>query len=194
MRTIFPIDNPDLEALNSCFETKAEVVYLIVQIRKCIEITGKKYPTLKFFMDWCLHSRKDNLDGIRDFFEYLESKFVSTKGPFDGRAITKAVDDFLSFDILKQELDKFFIGIGLLKNFTLNSARWNSFRKVFREIILECPIIKNPSKNDKIEYLKLTRNPRMRLAGFRCIAWEIYIRTSEFPLSGIIFDSMEAEN
>ena len=58
------------------------------------------------------------------------------------------------------------------------------------EVLLETPIIKT-SESGKIERFYITRYPRFQPGGFDCIAWEIWIKTSTCPFSGIIYETMK---
>jgi hypothetical protein len=44
------------------FTEEAQVVYLLIEIRKILDRdSNMKYPLLRFYCDWCVHTRKDKI-------------------------------------------------------------------------------------------------------------------------------------
>jgi hypothetical protein len=55
------------QELDKGITCEAQLVYVLVEIRKLLEIThrAEKYPALSFHRDWALHSRMDRAGALR---------------------------------------------------------------------------------------------------------------------------------
>lgn len=111
--------------------TEVEIVYLLVQIRKLLEIeTNADYPYLKFHCDWILHSklsRKSAKEILKKFECILP--FEEGKEPSDE---IKKISKMIFF---KDELLKFLesIGIKFLQD-------WAHFLSLYTVVISDIPL------------------------------------------------------
>ena len=189
-----------IEALNSDFTDKKDVTYFLVEIGKTLEIdnNNKKYETLSFYRNWSVHSKINDLKNYKNFFNRIDNEVQEyLKFPDSGtrRIINNEIETFFSFEKLKFDLDKLLFQYSLPQDLTKNTNKWKNFVKNLREIILEVPIeIKNISKsipNSKIRFFHLTKNPLIMPANLTGIAWQIWIETSNYPLTGYLSETLE---
>ena len=98
--------------------SEAEVVYLLVGIRKLLERDGRlkrTYPKLKFYCDWVLHPELDR----KDAREILESK--SIKQILEMNVFRDALSDFLAAKLDAQ-------------------VEWQDFLRLYVRIISDIPL------------------------------------------------------
>jgi len=124
---------------------EASVVYFAVEIRKLIEQTrNQNYTLLKFYCDWCVHSRKDKITKeIEIVMGQIYENICSTNGE---QPELKDIQDFVEMEGLRSEVDCFLQEQGLPTDLVL-SDNWERFINLMTQILVEQPI-KNPT--DKI--------------------------------------------
>ncbi len=139
-----------------------DVVYLLVEIRKVIKQNGlsKKYPILKFYCDWSVHSEKDAITPeIKMIMENIYQEIIL-------RVIKKVhvikpnTLGFIDMKHLRPEMDKFLKENGLPDSLTVDSKNWTSFQIFLAGVLVDQPI-KNPCKGIKEYSYKLTGKPRV---------------------------------
>jgi hypothetical protein len=85
-------------------EGEPQVVYILSRIRKIIEIDKKEddYAKLKFYCDWALHSKINNVGAMREILDGIIAR--------DGKA---GMDLTMQFDTLHGEIKRFLKEYGL---------------------------------------------------------------------------------
>lgn len=86
--------------LNKKIEGEPQVVYVLSRVRKMLEIGGKEkeaeYSKLKFYCDWALHSKINNVGAVKDLLDGVIAK--------EGKA---TLDLIINYDAFHFELKKF---------------------------------------------------------------------------------------
>ena len=142
--------------LKSRIDTKAKAMYLLVEIRKILELSNYKGDILYIFCNWVLHSKLD-YPKTKKYFSgkfdpYIDNK---TSSKDVGENILSNHHDFFILKDLKNGLDDFFTQNNLQNNLTNSPGVWVNFVRILLEILKECPIIIN---SPKIDSLSLTED------------------------------------
>jgi len=113
---------------------ECHVVYSLIEIRKVIEKNPeKRYPVLRFYCNWVVHSCKDrdNIAIVEIAAKIYES--IKNAAIFPNHKIFIPKDDsileFIGMAELMKELKVFFVDFGLPDNI-FNNNNWPSFRAV----------------------------------------------------------------
>lgn len=124
------------------FTEECHVVYLLVEIRKILDRENdKKYPLLKFYADWSVHTKKDHITNeIRGIMNTL-FKGISDHIRHGGDVHLEKVVQFIYFENLRIEMRDF------LREYTLNTIityrnNWLIFITLFTGILVNQPIVK----------------------------------------------------
>lgn len=140
---------------NMPLKEEANVVYLLVEIRKLLEIGNKRnYNLLKFYCDWCLHIRKDrNTDIIKSQIEgiYKEIKEEDRIKELGCGVLSRKYSlNFSSMDDLKKEIEQFFVEYNISVEL-INNDNWPIFVNTLVTVLADQEI-KNPCNG--IKYFK----------------------------------------
>ena len=121
--------------------TEKDVVYIFVEIRKLIKQQNlvELYPMLKFYADWIVHHRKDQIPS------YIKA-IVSGGGD---------VEKFVRMEDLRNELTQLSSNSGFAPVF-VNDAYWSEFHKSTICVLSEQPLVVN-SNDIRFEF-KATKN------------------------------------
>jgi hypothetical protein len=135
-------------------ENKLQVVYILVQIRKLLELENKKrtFPILNLFCNWVLHPKLCE-DSTKRVFENQVEPCIDKNWDYETIKIKlKAMSSFFDLSELKKEISKFLS----VYDSTNNSIKtWKSFMKYLLEVLEECPVEYNGSK---IKSLSITNS------------------------------------
>ena len=139
----------NLEFINE----ESQVMYLMVELRKIIEqINSGSYQLLKFYCDWCVHSKKDKITSeinkiMQQIYNEIEKKKYKQAGGFPG------IEDFVEMEGLRKNMDKFLRELGL-NNITLTNFKvWEKFRETLTKILVEQPLENPHEKIKKFTFL-----------------------------------------
>jgi hypothetical protein len=138
---------------------KERVAYLMIEIRKFIEHSeeeGKKWPTLKYWGDWTLHTSLDR-KFARETLTKMESYLIENPG--DKFHWSDFNMSFISLESLRLELYNF-LKINDLPLEILNIPEWDNFCKFIVEILRDCPLEKNDGLLRKLVFIKKPHGPR----------------------------------
>lgn len=132
-------------------DEESEVVYLMVEIRKIIDKskTSAKYPLLKFYADWTVHSEKDKITPeVEKISEDMYAFAVSEiNAPHPGMSGNQSdVLEFAYMSALGKEMVTFFTDFSIVSELPKNKDKWTTFASVLVKVLEEQPI-NNPSKN-----------------------------------------------
>lgn len=145
------------EKLNRLFDThptleeESHVIYVMVEIRKVIDQTksAAKYPLLKFYSDWAVHSKKDRITPeIEKISEDMYAFAVSEiNAPYPGMSGSQSeVLEFAYMNGLGKEMAAFFAEFGIGSDMPTDKDKWTSFVSLLVKVLEEQPIV-DPSQN-----------------------------------------------
>ncbi len=175
--------------LNNDIDTEPKVLYLLAEIRKCIDrglqIEKRGYPNLYFYCNWILHIEMDRKD-TKEILNRIEAAFPDTNNLKELSCIFKKREkNFYSFLDLKEELRNFLNTKGLSVDLIEKGNKWFRFKKLLVEILIDCPLTKNNGRVRKFSYEKgddeqitfrvdmnKTKNKTARLGSFKFILKE----------------------
>ncbi len=131
------IEKLDAE-LRKGIETEAQVVYVLVEIRKLIEHSEHRprYLPLQFYCDWALHTTLDRaparefLGEINDAIERKETN----------EQVAARIGRKFSMDVFREELIHFLIDHHLPVDPIRTSAPWITFLRCYLEVISDSPL------------------------------------------------------
>jgi len=126
---------------------ESEVVYLMVEIRKILDLAYDKkadFVLLRFYCDWTVHTAKDqHLENIKPVIDkmykniklQIEGHLGSTKSP---------VTDFIYLEELKKEMIEFLSKESLPNDWCQTKELWVEFTKLLLNVLIDQPI-NNPT-------------------------------------------------
>lgn len=125
------------KALSGPVKEEKDVVYIMVEIRKLLERSDNKsnYPLLNFYCNWALHTEISRISPARQILEKIEKAISSGKyDPFP-------VEEFISFEDFRKEIKSFLTEYSLPRDlFDFANEKWINFRKIFIDILIDCPL------------------------------------------------------
>lgn len=130
------------------FTEEWHVVYLLVEIRKVSDRDNnrKKYPLLRFYCDWCVHTDKDRItpemqaimtDIYADIFNELTNHLRVKKG-------SSKIVGFMYMEDLKIEVQTFLQEYGLMDSLVSDKENWIAFVSNLVNVLVDQPI-NNPT-------------------------------------------------
>lgn len=131
------------DVLTSGIVTEAQVLFVLVKTRKLLEMRekGPNYHALKFFCDWALHSRLDK-DGaqniIRQFDKVIVPWIAHDMDQF--ATLMKEIEDLLTAERFRQELQHFLGVHGLPTRLTNDSSVWQTFLRIYISSVQDTPL------------------------------------------------------
>jgi hypothetical protein len=153
------MDKEDItDKINRIFERKnfvedeCCVAYLMVQMRKLLDHVYKqksekqnKSTLLRFYCDWVVHTQKDNLSGMKEVFERIDSLVIKVKLSHEEY---DTILDFIRMPELRVEMLTFLRAQNLSTDFCKNDISWKAFVLTLGEILTGQKIV-NPSSSIK---------------------------------------------
>lgn len=131
------------DLIRNGINTEAEVVYLMVQVRKLIESERlTDFENLKFHSDWVVHSKLSGRKAQEVLKQFDEANVLLRDGieledlP---SLLRNEIDQLSKLDIFREELDRFLDGHSLP---LINSHEegWTKFLLLYASIIEDCPL------------------------------------------------------
>lgn len=123
---------------------EADVVYLLVEVRKLFEHDDlPQYPQLRFYRDWVVHTRLSRIHQDDALAEYLKrvNKAVADRQLGSSEEVVSAqITDAISLDRLRDEMITFFQERGL-NSHLLEVKQWRNFIKLLIGILADTPLI-----------------------------------------------------
>jgi len=130
--------------LSKEIKTAAQVVYILMEVRKVIkdhDSSADRYPILSFFCDWVVHVKMDRqaarrmLGEVRGFYAGLDSYLHIKKNT--------NFFPFVMFIVLKRELKIFLESNDLPQNIIKDAEKWEEFLFLLIDVIIDCPLVSN---------------------------------------------------
>jgi len=152
---------------------ECEVMYLMIELRKLLdheEEVAKKYPLVRFYADWSVHTQKDIItDSMRQIMEKVDSMYLVTDYGDGHHSISMKKDinlDFILMPELRNEMGQMFSDFSIISKLTIDN-NWTYFVRLLSRILADQPMI-NPTKRiEKFYYLKTRRREVIVAIDFR---------------------------
>jgi hypothetical protein len=122
---------------------EADVVYILVEIRKYLDHTDPKgalYALLRTYCDWPVHVVL-NRKGAKDLLRSLGDDFADSLTDAGRARGTLAVFKRFSLDEFEKELRRFLQSNGLPLNLVDEPAQWSQFMKHYVSVVSDCPFV-----------------------------------------------------
>lgn len=128
--------------------TERQVVYILVEIRKLVELVGSKakYDALWFHASWAVHPRMNQGVAAR-LLKYFDEAYPLLKNeelyelPSDLR---RAITDAISLRHFQRQLKDFLVEYDL--NTSIVDSQWTSFLRLYASVIKDCPLVVSSGK------------------------------------------------
>jgi hypothetical protein len=132
--------------LNNSINSERDVVYLLVLLRKLLELRGQKkaFPTLTFYCDWTVHpvlkgnGAQEIVKKFDDFERYMEGTHLGT--PQEKLVLVNSFAATLRLIDLRDDMRRFLESEGLPFNLTSDDGRWGSFVRYYTRLIETSPL------------------------------------------------------
>ena len=121
-------------------EREADVVYILVEVRKVIDLEEGRFSVLKFFCDWILHPRLERRDAKQILKTFDNSLEQALRNPSVALRMMNNVSGLMS---LRLFLDDLFIFLGehrLDTSLVGNLSRLEQFLGFYVDIIAATPL------------------------------------------------------
>lgn len=126
-------------ALAEPIKKECQVVYILAEARKLLDRVDKDkkiLPILRFYSNWALHIEIDRTSAVHPLLEKIEQTTLNKQ--HDVGVVLKIID----FEVFREEMGLF------LSKFTINNPfnnydYWRDFRKLFVDILADCPLKPN---------------------------------------------------
>jgi hypothetical protein len=122
-------------------QNEADVVYILVEIRKYLDHTdpkGGQYAVLRTYCDWPVHILLSQ-NGAEILLRSLDDAFAAPETE-RGRAIRAAFDKFSLTEFLN-ELRRFLRSKGLPCTLVEDRVWWGEFLKHYVAVVSDCPFV-----------------------------------------------------
>jgi hypothetical protein len=159
--------------LNKRINTEAQVVYLLVEVRKLMDRDQYKDSVLRTFSNWIVHTSLDNPSEGSAFilgeFDHLFAELHERQKKTDQLT-------HISLGAFREALAQFFAHYGLTTRLLANLSEWKRFSSLYCSIVSECPIVFTASKA-KLKYIRqveLTRiSPGIVVKEWPIVQWRL---------------------
>lgn len=183
--------------LKGGFKSELDIKHFFTETRLLLERIGssaEECKVVKFYADWMLHIKKDNLDGMREYFKVSDEMLNRNEIMPDRNKLNKQIEAFTSFDELRKQLKIFLTRCGVDCDFLESDKEWRIFSSFLRNLILRKPILfkKFKSSGTRRKMMLFMIDTKAPIMGNieNAIYWILFISTSKYPLVGIIPESV----
>ena|ERR1041385_655474 len=142
-------------ALQEPIASEAQVVYIIVELRKLMELNGhteddSPYFALNFYCSWAVHTKMSRSGAkriVERFNVYQKTLDATTSSgdlavtipQEDLKALAK-LDDTLKLSSFRDQLGKYLKAENLSNDIATDDAQWVNFLKYYLRVIEDCPL------------------------------------------------------
>jgi hypothetical protein len=133
--------------LRSGIITEAQVVYLMVGIRKIMEeeSSGAAFPYLRFHADWVLHSQMDRNAIAKEILELFDNALPHLKAGVELHKLpSRFKRDFeriIKMERFEEELEAFLQKLDLATLYETRTDGWTFFLHLYCKVIQHCPLV-----------------------------------------------------
>ena len=151
------------------------VLAFMVEARKLMEIKSykSKYPHLKLYCDWCLHSELGHSDTIYEILERITGSFLQASGLND--RFIEEVNKILSMDNLRKQMLELFALESIPDDWISINYNWYGFRQRLLSNIVRVPIKFPESIDSEVEKLTVGK----KLSKYAKERAKIYLRIQQ---------------
>lgn len=137
--------NELIQEINS----ERQVVYLLVEIRKLMEIhaNGASFRALKFACDWIAHARLEGTEA-RKIVQQIDKAQQIIEAGYDIATSTRvqrdclmAAMESLSLSKFRTELEDYLVQYSLDYGIAADNTRWASFLTFYAAVVEDCPLM-----------------------------------------------------
>lgn len=132
---------------------EAHVLYLMVEVRKIIDKdrSATRFPLLKFYADWMVHSQKDKITTeieqmSEEMYAFAVTEINAPRPGMSGQS--SHVLDFAYMEALSKEMTLFLTEAGVRSDMATDKRKWIDFASLLVKILENQPI-NSPSANVK---------------------------------------------
>ena len=146
------------------FTEECQIVYLLVEIRKILDQENNgKYPLLRFYADWSVHTAKDKINReIKTIMEKILADIKASQtgaGTLNPRSRPLSALSFMSTVEMKKEMKSFLQEYGLPCDL-VSLENWNSVQLILPNILADQPI-NSPCAGMRVFAFKPVENGRV---------------------------------
>ncbi len=179
--------------LSAEIREESQVVYLLIEIRKYMDITktAAKYAVLRMFCNWVAHTNLDTLgsDNVLQRIDEAVDKAQWFSGPTP-ESVRNVLSEISSMEVFESELTRFLQNCSLPTEITGSPAQWARFLHLYVRIISECPLqhaSKQPLKHvkDAILSVKEISNEKTSDREFGYASWRWHINFKDGTNMGV---------
>lgn len=117
---------------------ECHAVYVLVEIRKVLDRDyNDKYPLLRFYCDWCVHTQKDRI--TPQIKAIMEQIYASIEKP--SPVNNSNMMSFIRMEDMRNEMSQFLVEYNLTVSFAKDSVNWIEFIKLMVNVLADQPII-----------------------------------------------------
>jgi len=119
-----------------------EIVYIMVELRKLLdretEVNGRRFPLIRFYADWVVHTQKDKITKeIQNIMSKIDE--LMPQKPFPECATADI--DFLYFPELRSEMEELFEYFNFPKKLFLHdNFYWINFINTLTQVLVNQPM------------------------------------------------------
>jgi hypothetical protein len=142
--------------------TETRVVYILVETRKLLELQGElsKYPALRFYCDWALHTNMDRAGAQRILRLFDRAHPVLCAGQTLPQHLDREITETTNLRLFKRDFEKFLKDYNLPKE--ILTARWTKFLHSYAAVIEDCPLTVKGNNLTNIKSVTLTKEEAKR--------------------------------
>ncbi len=147
--------------------TEARVVYILVEIRKLLEMLERQeeednYPWLRFYCDWALHTKMDRkaAQRILCLFDRVHPLLCANQTLPHG--LEQQITEITNLRLFERDFDQFLTDYNLSKD--ILHDRWTKFVHSYAAVIEDCPLVVKAKGNTltNINSVTLTKEDAKR--------------------------------
>jgi hypothetical protein len=182
---------------------KDTVISLVTLIRQHLEANQlrSQYKVTVFYCDWCLHAMLDRSPVLVEFFQQIDDAIVDGKEAL----LNDRINDIISLKQLRNEILQILAPTGTASYLFSSYAGWKAFIRVFLNLLIEKPIIRNRQTNGKrfagrfmLEVPELSNVDQAYLEEFAIhpdtVFWKILVLPIGYFLTGPLANTEHSEN
>jgi len=135
--------------------TESRIVYILVETRKLLELQDElgKYPTLRFFCDWALHTTLSRAGAQRILQLFDQACTLSCANGILPPDLERAIADIVNLRQFKDEFARVLAAYNLPS--TIVTKRWPAFLHSYTAVIEDCPLTVGSAKLQNIKRVTL---------------------------------------
>jgi hypothetical protein len=173
-----------LQELALKIESDSEALHFFTLIRTDLEsYLPDKYPALRFYCNWMLHSE---LSDLKDF----KRLFLEALNLFDKhlrRELNEKILQVTSFKNLQSELKQYLKEVSIYSTY-VEEPKWSELKKYLRTLILGRPL--NLKRlGTKLTQFVITDKNYIEISE-PCLYWQLWMEMSPYPVSSPIEESL----